>query len=273
MLTPIHEIFSATGVLPSFTCYNFEQVAGVLSASELSGTPVCILISEKAFTGRYGPRFTKMTIALAQTASVPIAVQLDHTGDLHLIEAALDFGVSAIMADGSHLPFEDNADLVRRACKIARQYGASVEAELGHIPGNEDIAHSHLSQEMTDVDSAVRFATETGADLLAVAIGNVHGRYKSQPTLNIDLLSALTERVSVPLSLHGTSGIPNDQILCALQHGIRKFNINTQLREIYFASAQQQFANTNDTVNLLVAVDRLADATERFVTLLLAAIH
>jgi tagatose 1,6-diphosphate aldolase GatY/KbaY len=129
-----------------------------------------------------------------------------------VIESALEAGAGAMMADGSELPYEENAAFVERAAGLARTYGAGVEAELGHLSGDEDVATAVAAGALTDPAEAAEFVARTGADCLAVSIGNVHGTYHGLPRLDWDRLEAIRSLVSTSLSLHGASGIPDEMV-------------------------------------------------------------
>ena len=217
----------------AFTCYDLETARGVLAAAADRGAGVILLIGRESFAAPGGAALVTALRAVAELSAVPVCLQLDHVAELPLMEAALELGVGALMADGSQLPDDENADLVARACGLARATGAGVEAELGHVAGDEDVAVAAASGAFTDPGVARRFMRETGADCLAVSIGNVHGRYASPPRLDWDLLAAVRGAVDVPLSLHGASGLEDADVRTAVADGIRKVNVNTELRAAY----------------------------------------
>lgn len=251
---------STDSIVGAFTCYNLEQIAGVMNAAEAAGQPVCLLLAEAAARATTGAALCRAMVSAAELATVPVAVQLDHTRDLDLARHMLDLGATAVMADGSALPYADNVGLVTKARSIADHYGASVEAELTHIPGDEDRAVAVASAAGTDVGRAVDFVEESGADLLAVAIGNVHGTYAAPPVLDIERLSQLRAALDVPLTLHGTSGVPDDQVRRAIDNGIQKINVNTELRRAYLDAAQETSRDEFEAANLLKIGARLTTA-------------
>ncbi|WP_370185440.1 class II fructose-bisphosphate aldolase [Rhodococcus wratislaviensis] len=249
------------GIVGAFTCYTLEQVTGVLLAAESAHQPVCLLLAEAAMRRPGGRLLARTLVTAADSALVPVAVQLDHTHDLELMAQALDLGVTAVMADGSALPLGENVEVVTAARRLAEPYGASIEAELAHVPGDEDSATATEVQSVTDVARAAQFVDRTGTDLLAVAIGNVHGTYASAPNLDLTLLAELFAAVPVPLTLHGTSGVPEEQVRGAIRHGIRKINVNTELRQAYIRAARRVTADEVRGWNLLTPADRLIEAT------------
>lgn len=256
MLSPFSELLlenkQQRRALCAFTCYNFETACGVLQAAEERGTGVALLLSEKAFASPRGRYLTAGLRAMADQAPIPVCLQLDHVDDLELIESAFRLGVDAVMADGSKLAFEENIAFVRRAGEIARRFGGEVEAELGRIEGNEDVATAVSAGAFTDPEQAVLFIEQTQPACLAVSIGNVHGIYQAPPALDWDRLCAVCERTDVPLSLHGASGLPDADIRKATGLGICKINLNTELREAYLQA-------TTDALERAMAGARVLD--------------
>ncbi|TDO50519.1 fructose-bisphosphate aldolase class II/tagatose 1,6-diphosphate aldolase GatY/KbaY [Kribbella sp. VKM Ac-2527] len=255
----------------AFTCYTQEQANAVIEEAEAQGSPVCLLLAEAALAARRGPLLLRYLVDSAVTAAVPVAVQLDHSTNLESIRAALDLGATAVMADGSRMSFEDNVALTAAALARAASYEASVEAELGQIPGDEDAAAVTAAAQKTSVATTRRFLQEVRPDVLAVAVGNVHGVYEHPPKLDFGRLRELSA-LDVALSLHGTSGLPDDQVADALCLGAVKFNVNTELRRAYFIAASDIFS-ASTRWNLLRAGDQLIAATRRAVQPYLALLH
>jgi ketose-bisphosphate aldolase len=255
MLAAFDDILPAPGSgrapVAAFTCYGLEAAAGVLHAAERRDAPVMLLVSAQAYRSSVGRPLLSSLRAIADSASTPVALQLDHVSDLALMESALEQGVQAIMADGSKLPYRDNVDLVTEARTLAERYGAHVEAELGHIAGDEERSVGAASSGFTDPAEAAGFASETGATCLAVSIGNVHGKYASAPRLDIGLLREIEARTELPLSLHGASGLPSDQLASALGGAIAKINVNTELRERYLGVVADRLPDVTHTLDLL----------------------
>lgn len=238
-------------IVGAFTCYDLEGAAGVLDAVEEAGTGVIILISSAALAAPGGERLLTGLVALADAARAPACVQLDHAGELRLIERALELGVGAVMADGSKLPFGENAAFSRKAVEIAARNGAAVEVELGGLSGNEDIAAAVAAGKLTDPDEAEQFVRIAGAACLAVSIGNVHGHYRGPPWIDWGRLAEIRRRVSIPLSLHGASGLPDRDLRRAIEMGIRKINFNTELREAYLQATERALPEARKGSRLL----------------------
>ena len=189
---------------------------------------------------------------------MPMCVQLDHVDDDTLIDAALTAGAGAVMADGSRLPLEENTAWA--AAVSARVGGAGVEVELGHIEGGEDVALAVEAGQLTDPDEAAQFVAGTRCDCLAVSIGNVHGRYAAPPRLDWKLLERIRAVVDVPLSLHGASGLPEDDVRHAVSLGICKVNVNAELRERYLARLADRLPQAMEGLRLLELEADVVDA-------------
>ena len=260
------------GAVGAFTCYDGTTAAGVVLAAEARAVPVMLLIGERSFRARDGRLLTSALIAIAREARVPACVQLDHVGDLGLIEAALSAGVGAVMADGSRLPLAENTLLVREARAVASRHGAEVEAELGHVAGDEDAALGESSRDLTDPDEAAAFVAATGAACLAVSIGNVHGHYSLPPRLDWPRLEEIGAGTDVPLSLHGASGLSEDDVRRAVALGVCKVNVNTELRERLFAELERRLPETAAGYRVLdldaALVEAIAEVVDRKLELL-----
>jgi ketose-bisphosphate aldolase len=235
----------------AFTCYGLETAVAVLLAAERRAAPTMFLVSAQTYRSALGRPLVRALLALADAAPVPVAVQLDHVTDLDLIAAALDDGVQAVMADGSKLPYADNLAFVLAARGLADARGAQVEAELGHVAGDEERAIGAVSSGHTDPAEAEAFAEASGAACLAVSIGNVHGKYTSPPELDIDRLRQIEARTGIPLSLHGASGLPETQLSAALGGAVAKINVNTELRQRYVDVLTDRLPSISPALDLL----------------------
>lgn len=238
--------------LPAFAVYNLEMVQAVVAAAEQAREPVLMLAGSSHFT--HAGRKTLINLALdaADTSPADIGVHLDHCRDLDEIQICLDAGYTSVMVDGSHLPFENNIALSRQAAMQAHRAGAWIEAELGAIPGDEDVStDSTPNATMTDPGQAAEFCRRTGVDALAVSIGNVHGMTKSPITLDLGRLAQIRDACDIPLVLHGASGLPDNQLRDAVELGVAKVNINTELRKAYLTAIEQALPSCLPTVNVL----------------------
>lgn len=204
----------------------YGMVMGAVRAAEELRTPIILQIAEVRLPNSPLHLMGPMMLAAAKNASVDIAVHLDHGLRPETVHKALELGFTSVMFDGSQLPFQENIDIVKNVVNLAGDYGATVEAELGVVGGNEGEGKAHQIL-CTDPADAVRFCDETGVDALAVAIGNAHGNYPRLPELRFDVLEAIHKAVSVPLVLHGGTGITPEMFRKCIALGVRKINIAT----------------------------------------------
>lgn len=210
----------------AFSVSNMEMIMGVIQAAEESNSPAILQIAQVRLP--YSPLYLigPMMIAAAKRASVPIAVHFDHGMDVDTIKEALDLGFTSVMIDASHLPIMENIELVLKVKDLADRYEASVEAEVGQLGGSEGGTEDNEMFYSNPIEVKTLYEN-TKVDAIALSIGNAHGLYKSEPKLKFDILSDTKKLVSVPLVLHGGSGISTDDFRKCIEMGIRKVNIAT----------------------------------------------
>ena len=245
--------------VPALTAYNFSTAAAVVSAAEDRGRAAILLVAPNTAVDPDGMRLIRALRGLADSASVPVSIQLDHAKSLPLITAAVGAGVDAVLADGSHLALADNIAFVRAVADECAGAGIVVEAELGAIGGDEDRADAAPARSaggLVDPDIARTFVERTGARLLAPSVGNVHGTYRGEPTLHWDLIENLRASLSVPLVMHGASGLPVADIQRAIRCGFGKVNINTELRAVVLAELERVVPDARRAGLDVLAVER-----------------
>jgi tagatose 1,6-diphosphate aldolase GatY/KbaY len=252
------------GAVGAFTCYDLTTALGVLRAAKPRNAATILLVSEASFRAPEGPLLLSALATVASDAPTACCVQLDHASDPALIEAALTAGAGAVMADGSQLPAAENSELVRSVRGLRPFGGAGVEAELGHVAGGEDVALAAAAGKLTDPDEAAAFVAKVAPDCLAVSIGNVHGAYAATPALDWARLERIRERLDgTPLSLHGASGLPKGDVRRAIELGVRKVNVNTEIRDRYLDELQRRLPAVREGARLLelnaAIVDTVAD--------------
>ena len=228
----------------AFSVGNMEMVKGEIRAAEDLNTPIILQIAEVRLKNSPLHLMGPMMVQAAKEAKVDVAVHLDHGLTFETVDKALELGFTSVMLDASTLPFEGNIAKVKTVVEKARKYGATVEAELGLVGGSEDGSCDHGIR-CTDPDDAVVYARETGIDALAVAIGNAHGNYPVAPTLAVDVLEKIHEKVDIPLVLHGGSGITDKDFQRAISLGIRKVNIATASFNSLTAHVEKYMASTD----------------------------
>ena len=249
-----------------FNINNLEIVQGVVQAAEKLNAPIILATSEGAIEYAGLDYLYQIVLTASKLSKVPIALHLDHGQNLEIIKKCISLGYSSVMIDASHEKWSKNIKLSRKVVQLAYKKRISVEAELGTIGGKEDLVSSK-GIIYTDPAKAAEFVKLTGCDFLAVAIGTSHGAYKfkGDAKLRIDLLKRINEKVKVPLTLHGASGVPssivrlaekygaeldgvkgvpNSQIKLAIKNGITKINTDTDIR-IAFDAAVRKFLADN----------------------------
>jgi tagatose 1,6-diphosphate aldolase GatY/KbaY len=229
----------------AFNVYNLEGVSAVIAAAEELRSPAMLQLHPSALDYGGSP-LVSLCLEAAVTAQVPIAVHLDHSTSETDIRLALAAGMTSVMADGSPLPYAENLAFTAAMTQLAHARGAVVEAEIGRISGTEDgLTISEKAAKMTDPDQAVEFVAATEVDALAVTIGNVHGEYRSEPRLDFPRLARIRQLLTIPLVLHGASGLPADMISRSIELGVCKFNVNTEVRQAYLASLKRELCASN----------------------------
>lgn len=255
MLTPMNQMvaqaIAAGHAVPAFTCYDFTTALAVVAEAEAQDRAVILNVAPKAAGSTAGLRLISALRTLGEQANVPVAIQLDHASDAQLIARAVQAGATAVLADGSAGTLEENTAFVQQVRSLIGP-DVVLEAELGALPGNEDKAFEQSASQLTDPAQAARFVQDSGAQLLAVAIGNVHGRYKGEPKIHWDVLEAIHAESPVPLVLHGASGIAPADLSRSISFGVGKVNLNTELRTATLAAlAGQLDARRADGQNIL----------------------
>ena len=212
----------------AFEFWSYDSARAVVSQAKELDVPVILQVGpfEKAYMDGYENAVVFAEMA-AEKYHVPVAVHLDHATSLNECVEALDAGFTSVMIDASTYDYDTNVRLTRDTVKIAEKYGASVEAEIGMLGGNEGNINNE-TDEQTKPDDAKRFVEDTGVDCLAVAIGTAHGFYTKPPVINIERLKEIAAVVDIPLVLHGGSGTPEDKVAEAVDNGIAKVNICTE---------------------------------------------
>ncbi len=216
--------------IPLFNAFDLQGIEGIIRASEAKHAPVIVAVASRTVNAPEGAAFSAYIRTRAASAATPVSLMLDHGNSFETCIKAVSYGFSDIMFDGSKLPYEENIAVSRAVAQAAHACGLGAEMELGHVGmGSDYETFGARGKAFTDPEQVSRFVTETGADSLAVAIGNAHGVYAGEPHIDMDLLRDIRSRVDINLVLHGGSGIPEDQFRAAIANGISKINIATDL--------------------------------------------
>ncbi len=242
MLTRARKEHWAVG---AFNAENMEMVQAIIAAAEKMRSPVMIQTTPGTLKYADPMIFAGMVSRMAAAATVPAALHLDHGNSFELAEYCVNQGYTSVMIDGSLLPFEENIALSRRVVDMAGEI--PVEAELGTVGGKEDSHEAGVAY--TDPDQAEEFVRRTGIFSFAPAIGTAHGVYKAEPKLDLDRLSEIAGRVSIPLVLHGTSGVPDDTVRECIRRGISKVNYATDLRITFTGAVRRIIAENGSAID------------------------
>lgn len=226
----------------AFNCTDYNTIVSVVKvAEELSKPVICMLYPEHAYLKHWTtPKIFVETVRdVAKNVKVPVGIHLDHCSDFDYIVAAMRCGFDSIMYDGSMLPVEENIKNTAEIVKVAKAFGADVEAELGRVGFASTVADQNDTDKYTKPEVAAAFCEQSGCSSVAVAIGSAHGFYKETPKLDIERLKKINAATDVPLVLHGGSGIPNDQLEVAFREGINKFNVGTEFFYLYYQTMKK----------------------------------
>lgn len=220
--------------IPAFNVDTLEIAQSLLETAGEENCPVIIAVGQMAIRDGKLEVLAKIVRYYAKSMKVPVVLHLDHGQSFEQVVQALCAGFSSVMIDGSKGSLQQNIDVTKLTVQAANAVGASVEAELGAILGIEDnIAHDDSKPFLVKVQDVIEFTSAVAVDALAVGIGNAHGLYKGRPNFDFQRLKEVKEVCPVPLVLHGGSGTPEDMIQTAIDLGIRKINVGTEVRLAY----------------------------------------
>jgi fructose-bisphosphate aldolase, class II len=247
-LTSMPELVAgARGGIGAFNVIQLEHAEAIVRGADDAGLPAILQISENCvrYHGALAPIATA-TLAIAEAASVPVAVHLDHAVDAALVREAVELGIGSAMFDASALDYEANVAATAAVVAYCHERQVWVEAELGEVGGKDGV---HAPGARTDPGDAVAFVRATGVDALAVAVGSSHAMLTRDAALDDDLIAALRDVVPVPLVLHGASGVSDDGLARAVARGIVKVNVGTQLNKAFTAALRDYLAANPDVVD------------------------
>ena len=233
----------------AFNVENMEMVQAVVSAAEELRSPVILQTTPSTVKYADLDYFYANVKVAAERAGVPVVMHLDHGNSFELAMRALRAGYTSIMIDGSHNCFEENIAVTKAVVDACHPSNVPVEAELGKVGGKEDDLDGGEGGGYTVPSEAVEFVNATGIDFLAVAIGTAHGIYKGVPKLDVERLSEIREVVSIPLVLHGTSGVPDEAVRECIKRGICKVNYATDLRIAFSRGVKEILGENPETID------------------------
>jgi fructose-bisphosphate aldolase class II len=215
----------------AFNVILLEHAEALVRGAEVANLPVILQISENCVKYHQALKpISVATIAIAEASSFPVSVHLDHAESEELVREALDLGYDSVMFDGSKLSYADNVAASARMAALCKSYSATLEVEIGEVGGKDGV---HAPGVRTNPREAKAFAEDTGADLLAVAVGSSHAMTTRDATLDFDLITEIARTVAVPLVLHGSSGVSDLDLQKAVKAGMSKINIATHLNKVF----------------------------------------
>ena len=260
----------AGSAVGAFNVILLEHAEALVAGAEQAKLPVILQISENCVSYHKALKpISVATIAIAESSTVSVSVHLDHAESEELVKEALDLGYDSIMFDGSKLSYADNVAASARMAALCKSYGANLEVEIGEVGGKDGV---HAPGVRTNPLEAKAFAEATGADLLAVAVGSSHAMTTRDATLDFALIQEIAKTVSVPLVLHGSSGVNDNDLQKAVKAGMSKINIATHLNNVFTHEIRQALDSNPKLVDprKYIASGRDSVATEvaRLLTLL-----
>ncbi|MBT3374589.1 MAG: class II fructose-bisphosphate aldolase [Lentisphaerae bacterium] len=226
----------------AFNVVNCESAKAALMAAEAEDQPVILQVFHRLFGDDKARYVGALVRDLADHSDLPVVLHLDHGQTIEHVKMAVEYGFTSAMFDGSKLPLAENIAQTRTAAQIAHEGGLTIEAEIGHIPttATEDLP-------LSTPEEAAEFADATNVDALAVAIGTAHGFYKSAPIIHTDLARRISEKVAIPLVLHGGSDTPEDKVREAIACGFAKLNIATEFFNVFLEQVVRESENRGDS--------------------------
>ncbi|HBT39421.1 MAG: Ketose-bisphosphate aldolase [Thermotoga sp. 50_1627] len=256
MLVTLKELvqlaYKSDYAVPAFNIHTYEDAVAIVKGAEEMKSPVILMASPSAIK-HLGIKVAACIMnELAQNAVVPVVSHLDHATDLDIIFKAMKVGFSSVMYDGSNLSFEENVQNTKLVVRVARAFGVSVEAEIGRVGKSEE--GEEVIQILTEPDAASRFFELTQVDALAVAVGTAHGMQKQEAQINFERVEEIQNVVDVPLVLHGSSGVPDEDLTKISKMRFGKINIGTVLKTVYvdrIRKVLQEQPQLKDQIRLL----------------------
>ena len=254
----------------AFNVILLEHAEALVAGAEHAKLPVILQISENCVSYHKALKpISVATIAIAESAYVPVSVHLDHAESEDLVKEALDLGYDSVMFDGSKLTYADNVAASARMASLCKSYGATLEVEIGEVGGKDGV---HAPGVRTNPLEAKAFAEATGADLVAVAVGSSHAMTTRDATLDFDLIVAIAKTVGVPLVLHGSSGVSDPDLQKAVKAGMSKINIATHLNNVFTHEIREALGTNLQLVDprkyIAPGRDAVAAEVARLLTLL-----
>ena len=271
MFVTLREVLSAADkggyAVGAFNANNMEIVQSIIAAAIEENSPVILQASQGALSYAGLENIVALVEIAVKKTDLPVVLHLDHGTDFAQVMRCIRHGFSSVMFDGSKLSLEENIAVTQRVMEVASAVNVSVEAELGKIGGVEDdVSVDERDALFTNPAEAQRFVKETGVDALAVAIGTAHGPYKGEPKLDFERLTQIREVIGgTPLVMHGASGVPEDAVREGIRLGIRKVNIDTEIRQAFSGAIARFIKENPDNIDSRVMMAPAKEAMKEIV--------
>lgn len=260
--------------VPAIDALDKVTADAVVRTADKLHRPLILMVPESGLPFVEMESYFTYLVDLVKSVNVPIALELDHGKSYETIVKAIHYGFTGVMIDGSELPYEENVAVTRKIVEVAHAAGVSVEAEIGHVAGGEGNMEegSEVDVSMyTKPEDAQHFAEDTGIDAMAIAFGTVHGVYRGTPKLDLNLLEDIKGRISIPLVMHGGSGVSDEEFKKAIKAGINKINLFTEISMASAAAAGEYYEERNHKLHfaelLLKATTKVEELTEHYIEL------
>ncbi len=239
----LHNLQSEKKAILAANFYNFETLKAIVQAAKEENKAIILQLSESSINYMGLQIATSMAKSALSAFGVEGWLHLDHANNVGLVKRCLEEGFDSVMIDASELPMEDNIETTREVVQLAKDYGSNVEAELGYVAKlNQDQTASGFTQP----EEAKYFVEETGIHALAVSIGSAHGFYKEEPKLDLELLGRIRATIETPLVLHGSSGIPDLMLQNAIEKGITKINLATEIKNMFMSKLREELCHSSN---------------------------
>ena len=249
--------------IPAFNYSDVWEMLAIIDAAVEENAPVIIATNAQVAKTLTIPYLGAQGISVINNAPIPVVHHLDHALDKNNCKLAIMNGYTSVMIDASHLPLDENIASVKEIVEYAKPYNVAVEGEIGRIKGNNAEGTYTGDDFLVNVEAAVQMAEKSGVTSLAIGIGNAHGFYTEKPQINFQRLQEVNEAVSVPLVLHGGTGIPEEDIRKCIQLGINKVNIGTHLHHSYLVALRKEVESNPDSVNIVNIMDPVRKAVKK----------
>ncbi|MBT3456688.1 MAG: class II fructose-bisphosphate aldolase family protein [Thiotrichales bacterium] len=238
-----------------FNVFGFEDSRAVIDAAESRNASVILSINLDMREFMTMDQIIGMLKPMAESTKVPVCLHLDHTYEVDVVKQAIDTGFTSVMFDGSQLPISENISCVRDVVMYAKSKGVSVEAEVGSVP--YATGRDHIKSALTEVSEAVAMENEGKPDALAISIGNVHRLETGSVEINIERFNELEKALSIPLVIHGTSGIVDKDIRLLSERDVAKFNVGTVLRKRFGSSLRSTLESNPELFDRLSIMQKV----------------